>query len=171
MQNFIKPKGFTLIELLVVVAIIGILAAVGVIAYNGYMKAAKINASRANHSSVCKWVNSEVKKIELGVVNMFGGNITTTSILDTYNADGNPMGTLTQAIVTAASGKFSNPYGSQGSLGEIGVTSSGWGKARDLGHTIIDPQGPHNGKLGHFIFTHVLNSHVQVTIKPRNYLI
>ena len=36
-----KRNAFTLIELLVVVAIIGILAAVGVVAYNGYTSSAK----------------------------------------------------------------------------------------------------------------------------------
>ena len=49
-----NQKAFTLIELLVVVAIIGILAAVGVVAYNGYTSAAKVNATKANQKAVCK---------------------------------------------------------------------------------------------------------------------
>ena len=45
-------QGFTPIELLVVVAIIGILAAVGVVAYNGYTKSAKIAATKHIQSTV-----------------------------------------------------------------------------------------------------------------------
>ena len=50
-------KAFTLIELLVVVAIIGILAAVGVVAYNGYTASAKTNVVKSNHAAFVKKVS------------------------------------------------------------------------------------------------------------------
>ena len=61
-----KTKAFTLIELLVVVAIIGILAAVGVVAYNGYTGAAKVNAVKAQHTQVVKFISNEMMKCTLG---------------------------------------------------------------------------------------------------------
>ena len=59
-------KGFTLIELLVVVAIIGILAAVGTVAYTGYTSSAKKNATKSNHASVVKYIASELQKCNIG---------------------------------------------------------------------------------------------------------
>ena len=65
MKLFGHNKAFTLIELLVVVAIIGILAAVGVVAYNGYTKSAKQNAAKSNHKLVVKFVTATMLKSTL----------------------------------------------------------------------------------------------------------
>ena len=67
MQN----NGFTLIELLVVVAIIGILAAVGVVAYNGYTTSAKNAAIKSQFNMIVKYLSSELQKCNLGSEKIF----------------------------------------------------------------------------------------------------
>ena len=66
-------KGFSLIELLVVVAIIGILAAVGVVAYSGYTSSAKISVVEGNIESAVNYIKREAFKCELGDSEIFGG--------------------------------------------------------------------------------------------------
>ena len=65
-------KGFTLIELLVVVAIIGIISTIGVVAYNGYTKAAYATVIKKIHYEVIDYAKSELTKCFTEIENSNG---------------------------------------------------------------------------------------------------
>ena len=126
-------KAFTLIELLVVVAIIGILAAVGVTAYSGYTSAAKVMVAKSNHKSAVKYVQSEVFKCEMGEVTIVEGAFECARY-NTPNA--NFLAEIVNPSIIFLNKSFKNPYGAiHNSLGNRSLSIAGWGNDNDLGYT------------------------------------
>ena len=119
-------KGFTLIELLVVVAIIGILAAVGVVAYSGYTKGAKKSAVKSNQAAIIKYIAAELKKCEIGETDVM---VKGASKLVCSNRK---SGTNVSTAVNGALGtEFKNPYRtSESAIQTSSITCSGNGEGQ-----------------------------------------
>ena len=99
-----KQKGFTLIELLVVVAIIGTLAAVGIVAYDGYTSAAKVSAAKQNFKLVEKRLGEAVTLCKSGIdFYWIDGNSCQSRSINADNLAWGVYGDFTKTIK-------SNPY-------------------------------------------------------------
>ena len=99
-------KGFTLIELLVVVAIIGILAAVGTVAYQGYTASAKRAVAISNFKSVSKYIVNEVMKCTSGIESFAMDGKLDCSFQGRYEW----MDDVIDATVLVLNEKFENPW-------------------------------------------------------------
>ena len=97
-------KGFTIVELLVVIVVIGILAAITIVAYNGVQNRAKATANNANAQEVQN--KAEIYAADAGN-GIYPANGTTFKTF----TDTSALSTGVKTVLTTTAPSASNPNG------------------------------------------------------------
>ena len=111
-----SKKGFTLIELMVVVAIIGVLALLGLRLYTGQQEKAKNAIVKANAGTIQTLIQAELADKTVSEVNTLVGAAGADSSLITASGIRNPY---------TGNAQTTNGTAGTGNAGDVYVTSSG----------------------------------------------
>ncbi len=120
MKNAMQ-KGFTLIELMIVVAIIGILAAVALPAYQNYIETSNMSKVTSHYEEGARYVQNELRKV-MADVSM--GEETLTNFQATKNAAA-WVGDLNLEGGQAPGGGLPYATAVADAIGQVGVAVAG----------------------------------------------
>jgi type IV pilus assembly protein PilA len=151
-ENYINQSGFTLLELLIVIAVLGLLAAIGIPQYHGYQNQAKADVSKFQYSSMLNLMGAELTKCSAGAARILENSPQATPCSENNDV-------LLSAFIAYGNAKNKNAYDS-GSDAYIAANTPANGQT---GITVVP------GSTGNFtVSTIYLNSDTPTTLGPSN---